>query len=172
MNQRNDMETGKYTQLQMFALALLRVLIGWHFLYEGLAKLLKSNWSAVGFLQQARGPLAGFFHWLAGNPEVLRYVDLMNIWGLILIGLGLMLGCLTRTASGAGLLLILLYYFCNPPFVGYFYSLPSEGNYIIINKNLVEAAALLVTLALGSGRFYGIDQIFHKLRAGRQGAVA
>ena len=141
------METGKFTRLQMVALALLRVFIGWHFLYEGIAKLMKPNWSALPSCMQARGPLAGLFHWMADSPEVLRYVNLMNIWGLILIGMGLILGCFTRTASGAGMLLILLYYFCNPPFVGYFYSLPSEGSYLIINKNLVEAAALLVTLA-------------------------
>ena len=154
----------------MFALALLRILIGWHFLYEGIAKLMKPTWSASGFLLQARGPFSGLFHWMANSPEVLRYVNLLNIWGLILIGAGLMLGCFTRTASGAGLLLILLYYFCNPPFVGYFYSLPSEGNYLIINKNLVEAAALLVTLALCSGRFYGVDLILHKFFAGRRTA--
>jgi thiosulfate dehydrogenase [quinone] large subunit len=162
------METEKFTRLQMFALALLRILIGWHFLYEGIAKLTKPNWSASGFLLQARGPLTDLFHWIANSPEVLLYVNLMNIWGLILIGVGLMLGCFTRTASGAGLLLILLYYFCNPPFVGYFYSLPSEGNYLIINKNLVEAAALLVTLAACSGRFYGMDLIIHKVFAGRR----
>ncbi len=159
------MDTEKFTRLQTVALALLRVLIGWHFLYEGIAKLMKPNWSAASFLLQARGPLSGLFHWMANSPEAVRYVNFLNIWGLILIGLGLMLGCFTRTASGAGLLLILLYYFCNPPFVGYFYSLPSEGSYLIINKNLVEAAALLVTLTLGSGRFYGIDHILHKLFA-------
>ena len=162
------METEKFTRFQMAAIALLRVLIGWHFLYEGIAKLTKPNWSAASFLLQARGPFAGLFHWMANSPEVLRYANLMNIWGLILIGLGLMLGCLTRTACGAGLLLILLYYFCNPPFVGYFYSLPSEGNYLIINKNLVEAAALLVTLALSSGRYYGFDLVFHRFRTARQ----
>lgn len=156
------METDKFTRMQIIALAMLRILIGWHFLYEGIAKFLKPTWSAAGFLTQARGPLAGLFHWMANSPDLLRYVNLLNIWGLILIGLGLMLGCFTRTASGAGLLLILLYYFCNPPFVGYFYSLPSEGNYLIINKNLVEAAALLVTLAMCSGRFYGMDLIIHK----------
>jgi thiosulfate dehydrogenase (quinone) large subunit len=165
------METGKFTRLQIIALALLRMLIGWHFLYEGIAKLMKPNWSAASFLMQARGPLAGLFRWMANSPDLLVYVNLLNIWGLILIGLGLILGVLTRTASGAGLLLILLYYFCNPPFVGYFYSLPSEGNYLIINKNLVEAAALLVTLAFGAGRFYGIDQILHKLRIARKGAA-
>jgi thiosulfate dehydrogenase [quinone] large subunit len=162
------METAKYTQLQMVALALLRVVIGWHFLYEGIAKLLKPNWSALSFLQQARGPLAGLFHWMAGNAGVLGYVNLLNIWGLILLGTSLIVGCLTRTASAAGILLILLYYFCNPPFVGYFYSIPAEGSYLIVNKNLVEAAALLVTWAMASGRFYGIDQIFHKLRTARR----
>jgi len=52
--------------------------------------------------------------------------------------------------------------------VGYFYSIPSEGSYLIVNKNLVEAAALLVTWAMASGRFYGIDRIFHRLRVARQ----
>jgi thiosulfate dehydrogenase [quinone] large subunit len=165
------METGKFTRRQVFALVLLRIFIGWHFLYEGIAKLMKPNWSASGFLLQARGPFTGLFHWMANSPEVLRYVDLMNIWGLILIGLGLILGAFTRIASAAGLLLILLYYFCNPPFVGYFYSLPSEGSYLIINKNLVEAAALLVTFVLYSGRFYGIDHIIHKFLAGRRGTA-
>jgi thiosulfate dehydrogenase [quinone] large subunit len=156
------MESDRLTGLQKISLASLRILIGWHFLYEGLAKLLKPNWSASGLLLQARGPLAGSFHWIANSPEVLAYVNLMNIWGLILIGLGLMLGCLTRTATVCGLLLILLYYLCNPPFVGYFYSLPSEGTYLIVNKNLVEAAALLVVLAFWGGRYYGLDQILHK----------
>ena len=42
----------------------------------------------------------------------------------------------------SGILLILLFYLCNPPFVGYFYSIPMEGSYLIVNKNLVEAAGL------------------------------
>ena len=161
------MEDDKLTRIQAAALALLRIFIGWHFLYEGLAKL-KPGWSASSFLLQARGPLSGFFHWIAGSPEVLETVNLMNVWGLILIGLALMLGCFTRVASGAGLLLILLYYFCNPPFVGYFYSLPSEGSYLIVNKNLVEAAGLMVTLVTRSGRFWGMDRIIHKLLSGRR----
>jgi thiosulfate dehydrogenase (quinone) large subunit len=161
------MESQPFTRVQAFALALLRVLIGWHFLYEGVAKLLKPNWSASGLLLQARGPLTGLFHWIAGSPQVLEVVNQMNIYGLILIGLGLMLGCFTRTAGWAGLLLILLYYFCNPPFVGFFYSLPSEGNYLIVNKNLVEAAALFVTITARSGRFLGFDQILHRLFSGK-----
>jgi thiosulfate dehydrogenase (quinone) large subunit len=161
------MQTAKFSKSQVAALVLLRVLIGWHFLYEGIAKLMKPAWSASGMLLQSRGPLAGLFHWMASSPEALPYVNLMNIRGLILIGAGLIAGCLTRVAAGAGMLLIVLYYFCNPPFVGYFYSLPSEGSYLLVNKNLVEAAALFVTFTAMSGRCYGIDELIHKLLAAK-----
>jgi len=157
------MEEKKINNLQMIALTIMRVMIGWHFLYEGVAKLLKPNWSAAGYLLQARGMFAGIFKWIANAPDVLSLVNLFNIWGLIAIGLGLILGCFTRIASIAGILLILLYYFCNPLFVGYYYSIPMEGNYMIVNKNLVELAALFVITVTYSGRFAGVDRILHKL---------
>ena len=69
--------------------------------------------------------------------------------------------------SIAGILLILLYYVCNPLFVGYFYSIPMEGNYLIVNKNLVELAALAVLAVTFSGRYAGIDRILHKLLPAR-----
>jgi len=159
------MEESKITRFQMFALVLLRVLIGWHFLYEGIAKLMKGNWSSEAYLLQARGPLSDCFLWIANNEQVLHVVDWMNMLGLTAIGLGLIVGCFTRIASIAGMLLIFLYYLCNPPFVGYFYSLPSEGNYMIINKNLVEMIALLVIAVTYSGRYLGFDHILHKIFA-------
>jgi len=64
-----------------------------------------------------------------------------------------------------------LFYLANPPFVGYFYSLPTEGSYLIVNKNLVELCALVVILLTGSGRFAGLDRIVHRLIA-RQPRVA
>jgi thiosulfate dehydrogenase [quinone] large subunit len=152
----------------MTTIVLLRVAIGWHFLYEGLAKLTKPGWSAAGYLLQSRGALADFFRALAGDPELLAKVNLLTVWGLTLIGLGLILGCFTRSASVAGILLVLLFYLCNPPFVGYYYSIPSEGNYLIVNKNLVEVAALGVVLATGSGRVAGLDRILHRLLRGRR----
>ena len=90
------------TRLQMTTIVVLRVLIGWHFLYEGVAKLTKPDWSAAGFLKQARGPLADLFHGMAANPNVLEIVNPLNMWGLTLIGLGLVLGCFTRLAAASG----------------------------------------------------------------------
>ncbi len=154
-----------FSRMQSIAFVVLRVVIGWHFMYEGVAKMLKPNWSAAGYLLQSRGMFSGIFRWIAGNPDVLSTVNQLNMWGLTLIGLGLILGCLTRTASLFGILMILLFYLCNPPFVGYFYSIPMEGNYLIINKNIVELAALFVILVTNSGRPFGFDQIIHRLIA-------
>jgi thiosulfate dehydrogenase [quinone] large subunit len=161
------MEEGRLSRLQMATVVALRVLIGWHFLYEGLSKLTTPGWSAAGYLLQARGPCAGLFRWMAADPDVLAVVNQLNMWGLSLIGLGLLLGCLTRLASAAGILVIALFYLCNPPFVGYFYSIPMEGSYLIVNKNLVELAALAVVLVTGSGRAAGLDRIIHGLLARR-----
>ena len=148
---------------QMTTIVVLRVLIGWHFLYEGLSKLTTPGWSASGYLLQSRGPFAALFRGMAANPGVLGVVNQLNMWGLTAIGLGLILGCFTRLASASGLLVILLFYLCNPPFAGYFYSIPTEGSYLVVNKNLVEAAALAVILTTGSGRAAGLDLIIHRL---------
>ncbi|HUL79665.1 MAG TPA: DoxX family membrane protein [Vicinamibacteria bacterium] len=156
-------ESGKLSAWAMASIVLLRVLIGWHFLYEGIAKLEKPAWSAAGFLLQSRGLFSGLFRWMAANENVLAVVNPLNMWGLTLIGLGLIVGCFTRVASASGILLILLFYLCNPPFVGYFYSIPMEGNYLIVNKNLVELCALAVVFTTGSGRVVGLDRILHRL---------
>lgn len=157
------MSASNLTGAQMAAVVALRVLIGWHFLYEGIAKLQAPAWSAAGFLSQARGPLAGFFKGLAANPGALEWVNPLNMWGLTLVGLALVLGGFTRLASASGMLLLLMYYLCNPPFVGYFYSLPAEGSYLVVNKNLVELAGLAVVFTTGSGRVLGLDRIIHGL---------
>ena len=157
------MEGEKLSRWAMIAITLLRVFVGWHFLYEGIAKLTSPSWSAAGYLRQARGPFSGLFKWLASQPNLLANADLITMWGLTLVGLCLILGLFTRLASIGGIAFLLLFYLCNPPFVGYFYSIPTEGSYLVVNKNLVELCALVVIFATGSGRFAGLDRILHGL---------
>ena len=161
------MEDGRLSRRALVAITVLRVVVGWHFLYEGVAKLTSPSWSAAGYLKQARGPFANLFKWLASQPNLLANADLVTMWGLTLVGVFLILGLFTRLASFAGIGFILLFYLCNPPLVGYFYSIPTEGSYLIVNKNLVELCALMVIFATGSGRFAGLDRILHGLFAGR-----
>jgi thiosulfate dehydrogenase [quinone] large subunit len=157
------MEDGTLSRRALIAITVMRIFVGWHFLYEGIAKLTSPSWSAIGYLRQARGPVAGFFRWLASQPNLLANADYVTMWGLTLVGAFLILGLFTRLASLAGIAFILLFYLATPPFVGYFYSIPSEGSYLIVNKNLVELGALVVILVTGSGRFAGLDRIIHGL---------
>ena len=46
------------TRPQVTALVTLRLFIGWHFLYEGLAKLVNPYWTSAEYLDQ-RGCVAG-----------------------------------------------------------------------------------------------------------------
>jgi thiosulfate dehydrogenase [quinone] large subunit len=157
------MEDGKLSRVAMTAITVLRVAIGWHFLYEGIAKLSSPSWSAAGYLKQARGPFAGLFKSLAAQPNLLANADLITMYGLTLVGVLLVLGLFTRLASLGAIGFILLFYLCNPPFVGYFYSIPTEGSYLVVNKNLVELCALVVVLVTGSGLYAGLDRIVHGL---------
>jgi thiosulfate dehydrogenase [quinone] large subunit len=100
---------------------------------------------------------------VASQPYLLANADLITMWGLTIVGLLLILGLFTRLASLAGIGVSLLFYLCNPPCIGYFYSIPTEGSYLIVNKNLVELCALAVIFTTGSGRFAGLDRIVHAL---------
>lgn len=143
---------------QKLLLVLLRMAIGWHFLYEGLAKLANPNWTSAGYLLDSEGFLKQFFYNLAGNPDVLKIVDFLNIWGLILIGLGLILGFFTRAAIISGIVLMVFYYLSHPPFVGLKYAVPSDGSYLVVNKMLIETLALGVLLVFPTWMEWGVDR--------------
>ena len=161
------MEDLKLSRSAMIAITVLRVVVGWHFLYEGVAKLTSPSWSAAGYMKVSRGPFAGVFHWIAGQPQWLDTANLVTMYGLTMVGVLLILGLFTRLAAIGGIGFVVLFYLCNPPFVGYFYSIPTEGSYLIVNKNLVEIGALLVILTTGSGQFAGLDRIVRALFAPR-----
>jgi len=152
-----------YSKPQMWALVILRVAIGWHLLFEGMVKLLNPNWSSVGYLMDSKGWFAGIFKAIAGNPDVLQVADFLNIWGLILIGLALILGLFTRYAYFGGIALLALYYLSHPALINVTYAIPSEGNYMLINKNLIELITLVVLMLFPTSRAIGLDRfIFGK----------
>ena len=155
----DPLNSHSYTNTQLTALVLLRILIGWHFLYEGFVKMINPYWSAGGYLSESKWIFKGIFHRMADTPFLLSVVDFINEWGLILIGLGLILGLFTRTVTYAGMILVFLYWLCNPPFIGYRYSMPPEGSYIIVNKNLIETAALFVLALFPTGKQVGLDRL-------------
>ena len=147
-------------------MVVLRVLIGWHFFYEGLVKLVNPNWTSVSYLMDSQGFFADFFVNMATNPSLVPVVDFLNVWGLMAIGLGLILGLLTRTALMAGIVLLGFYYISHPPFVGLKYALPMEGNYLVVNKVLIELVAMVVLVFFPTGKYIGLDRLLFKRISG------
>jgi thiosulfate dehydrogenase [quinone] large subunit len=151
------------TKGQLTWLVVLRIFIGWHFLYEGMIKLLNPNWTAMAYLLDSKGWFGQMFINMAGNPGIMNSVDFLNKWALVFIGLGLLTGCFTRLSCIGGILLLLLYTMSHPALIGAEYQLPFEGSYFLIDKNLVELAALGVLFVLPSARAIGIDRYLIKI---------
>jgi len=154
--------TYNYTNLQAFLLVSLRVLFGWYFLYEGITKIANPDWSSMGYLMDSKGFAAGIFHSMASNLSLVAVVDWMNMWGLTLIGLGLILGLLTQLSIFLGMLLLLLYYLSHPALASVTYMMPQEGSYLIVNKTLIELFAMAVLFVFPTGRIAGLDRFISK----------
>lgn len=161
--------------MQQLALILLRTVIGWHFLWEGFVKLWWPSWSrggwplphwtSSGYLATATGPFADFLHALAAS-RWLPALDVLVAVALLLAGLSLMLGLFTQSGATVALVLLAMFYVSAIPTSGV--SEPgAEGSYLYVNKNLVEAAAVIVLLVFRTGRFAGLD-----LLIGRRGSAA
>ncbi len=140
------------------ALIAIRILVGWHFLYEGLAKLFTPHWSSAGYLAESSWFMSDLFHWVVRHAAALRTIDLLNMWGLVLIGLGLFLGLCTRGAALGGITLLLLYYIAQPPLISLGSSV-AEGSYLVVNKNLIELAVLLLFVVLPKGAVPGLESL-------------
>jgi thiosulfate dehydrogenase (quinone) large subunit len=161
---------------QQIALVVLRTLIGWHFLYEGFTKVLTPAWSragapigsftSAGYLRGSSGPFSDLFRNLA-DSSLLPWLDLIVAWGLVLVGLGLMLGLFTQLACAGAIALLALFYLSGLPTSGA-REAGAEGTYLLVNKNLIEAAAVAVVLAFRTDRIAGLDL----LRAGERARVA
>jgi thiosulfate dehydrogenase [quinone] large subunit len=158
---------------QQVSLVVLRTLIGWHFLYEGYVKLLRpawgadglplAPWSSAGYLRGATGPLASLFNAL-GTSSWVSTLDVVIPIALILVGVSLILGLLTQVGCIGAMALLTTFYLSAIPTTGL--SEPRlEGTYLLVNKNLIELAAVAVVFAFRTGRIAGLDRWFAQARS-------
>jgi len=135
------------TNASAVALQLVRWLIGWHFLYEGVWKLLQAKgWSCLSYLDNAQGPLAALFKWMASQGWLVAIGDYAVMWGLVLIGISLITGVLSRLAAFFGILLMAMFYSAQPPepFATAFSG--ADGRFFFIERNAIEALGLLLVV--------------------------
>lgn len=143
------------TTFQKLFLFLLRISLGWMFLYAGITKVLDPNWSAAGYIKGAK-TFPEFYQFLL-NPSILPIVNFMNEWGLTLLGISLILGIGVRLSSVLGAVLMMLYYFAALDF-----PYPNPNSYIV-DEHIVYAAALLFLASLRAGRVWGLESWCSKL---------
>lgn len=172
----------QWMQSQPFWFTLLRIAIGWHFLWEGWIKLASPNWSAKGYLMGSWGPFAPVLKWMAELPWILGVINLAMPWMLFIAGLGILLGAFTRASMVLAMALLAVfiiptpgvpYLTLNPPgaelqWSSIYLDLNSaqwagkhmtgmEGSYFLVTKNVIELLTLAAMLTFDRSKLYGLD---------------
>lgn len=142
------------------SIVLLRMLIGWHFLYEGILKVYNPDWTAFGYLASAQGFMKPVFNFLA-DSSIIGTVDFFNKFALVFVGLALLLGIFERLGAYVAVCLLAMYYLAHPPFP-WLTQVSAEGSYWFVNKNLIELAACLVILQLPTADYFGLKRLMNK----------
>jgi thiosulfate dehydrogenase [quinone] large subunit len=150
------------------AIAVLRIGVGIIFLWAGLEKVFGPEpFSAAGFLEFATGgtlgwpfvsepvegavynPTQGLWAGLATNDGAMAVVNVLVPWGQIGIGLGLILGLLTRFSAAMGGLMML-----------FFFLAAWEFEHGIVNQHVTYALVTAFIGLIGAGNYYGLDRRF------------
>jgi len=156
----NDLYKKHLSGITPWILSIVRIAIGWHFLYEGIAKIMADGWSSAPYLAASRWIFAPVFHSMADSAAVVNIVDFLNIWGMILVGLGLIFGLFTRWAGAGGAFMLFFYFVAYPPIPGYMFGVPAEGSYLWVNRNLIEFFVLFIFIFVSSEYHFSIDRLF------------
>ncbi|WP_069114476.1 DoxX family membrane protein [Jiangella alba] len=145
-----------------YVLGLLRLALGWTFLWAFLDKTFGLGYSTPsenawidggsptsGYLSGVEGPFKDFFTNLAGDT----WVDWLFMIGLLGIGLALILGIGMRVAAVAGVLMLAMMYMA---------SLPLETN-PFMDEHLIEALAIVVLALTFSSRYLGLGRLWERI---------
>jgi len=140
--------------LNSISLVGLRVSLGAYFFYAGVSKLIDPEWSAEGYLRGAQ-TFPGLYEWFA-RADILPIVNVLNEWGLTLVGVSLILGALTRLGAVSGIAIMALYYLpaLNFPYAG--------THAYIVDDHIIFIFAFALLAALHAGRVWGLDSILSK----------
>jgi len=95
-------------------------------------------------------------------PNPLWWADRVTEWGLAVVGACLLIGLFTRTNCLLAAAFLVLTYLAVPPFPWLPTPPNTEGNYLFVNKNVVEMVALLALATTASGRWFGVDDLIHR----------
>ncbi|MDG5777883.1 DoxX family protein [Haloarculaceae archaeon H-GB1-1] len=147
---------GEAHSLSAWFVLALRLMMGYAFLHAGYGKLAAAEpFGAAGYLMNAvpeASPLYGVFQWMGTTPWVVEFLNVAVPWGELLIGLGLLVGALTRLAAFWGAFMMLMFYFSN-----------WDVAHGFINGDFAYMLVFLAVAAFGAGRILGLDAYIEKM---------
>ncbi len=88
-----------------------------------------------------------------------KRMDRVTMWFLVAVGVCLMAGLFTRVACVLAAGFLVMTYLAHPPFPWYPQPPNTEGNPVFVNKNVIEALALLALACYPTGRWLGLDAL-------------
>ena len=131
-------------------LVVMRLVGGWWLLHAGLDKLANWPFDASLFVGgAAAGTSIGPFVTLFSGGAALAFTNVAVPVGQLLIGLGLILGALTRTAAFFGAVMMMFFYFINGETGGWAHGL--------VTGELLGILIFGMIATLGAGRVLGAD---------------
>jgi thiosulfate dehydrogenase (quinone) large subunit len=163
--------------------AALRVVVGFEFLWAFLDKTFGLGYGtesaqawihggspASGVMFALTGPFTGFYETITGGHHVTGFtaqgapqgfvpvdawVDWIYMGAMLLIGLGLVLGVMTRLAAIGGIVWMTIFYTAT------FFATPRYNP--VFDEHVLAAIALVGIIFANAGRYYGLGKIWQRL---------
>ncbi len=148
------------SKLDRGVIFILRILMGWTFLYAGVWQIW-DHFDTAGFLNHVVTFHAVFA--LFATPAILPFTDFMVKWGHLLIGLSLITGLGVRLSGPFGVLLMITYYFAHMKF-----PYIEEPVNFLVDYHLVYATVIVWLIAHRAGHVWGLDGLVEDLRLEQQ----
>ena len=160
------------------AIALLRLSIGFVFLWAFLDKLFGLGYATPGARAWINGgsPTKGFLSNVDIGPFQSAYNSIAGTWwadtlfmlGLLGVGLAVMLGVFMNISAVAGSLMMLLMWAAEWPFAQFTSSGEASGSTNpFMDYHLIYALVLIVLAVLGAGRYFGIAPWWARVTGGQ-----
>ena len=131
---------------------LLRLALGWILIYAGWQKFTTPGGFNAAFYLKDAATFSGFYHWLM-SPGILPIVNVLNVWGQLILGVCLVAGFQVRWAAKLAALMMLLYYFPILKFPHF----TSDPHSFIVDDHIIYSLGYLALDALHAGRIFGLD---------------
>lgn len=140
---------------EQVAVVLLRMAVGWHFLYEGLVKFTDPSFSATAYLKGSEGFIRFIYENYMHTPARMYWLDTINITALLLVGAGLFFGIAIRKSAYSGMVLLFFYYSAYPPFSG---ADSVGGSFFIVDRNLIEFLLLFFLAHTSAAQNFSVSK--------------